>query len=290
VLPPLGRGDEAVRLLRQVLERQSRKFGPTHRETVLTRFSLAVVLRRGRVSLDEAEVLEAECVGQFRQLLGADHPLTLSAMNELTQTYLNRDEPARAEQIASRALQAARSRMGTQHPITREAMRHLASAYRSQGKYAEAAPLIAELVAEPRTDPESGRPRGGVVAGLTLLGRELIRQGKHAEAERALRDGLKLLEKYPAHSARMNSRGIHHVLGASLLGQKKYPEAESELLQGYQDMKPPGPFPVAIIRLNQIEALGWLVQLYEEWGKPDQAARWRKERDALRSPQGGAVR
>ena len=30
------------------------------------------------------------------------------------------------------------------------------------------------------------------------------------------------------------------------------------------------------------EALGWLVQLYEEWDKPDDAAKWRKELDAMK--------
>jgi hypothetical protein len=44
------------------------------------------------------------------------------------------------------------------------------------------------------------------VSGLALLERELTRQGEHAEAEQALREGLKLLEQYPAHSARMDCR------------------------------------------------------------------------------------
>jgi hypothetical protein len=36
------------------------------------------------------------------------------------------------------------------------------------------------------------------------------------------------------------------------LDQKRYPEAESELLQGFEGMRPRGAFPFAIIRSNQI--------------------------------------
>ena len=36
-------------------------------------------------------------------------------------------------------------------------------------------------------------------------------------------------------------------------------------------------------RRRQIEYMGWLVQLYEEWGKPDEAAKWRKELDSAKA-------
>jgi tetratricopeptide (TPR) repeat protein len=277
---PLGRNDEAEPLLRQVLETQSQKFGETHRETMLTRYTLATVLARGRATQNEVEALELECVKQFRQLLGDHHPQTLSAVNSLARLYLNRNEPERAEPLALQALKAARSRMESHDPITREAMVVLAFAYQLQGKYAEAKPLVDELVAEPRTDPETGRSRSKVTVGLRLRGHELVREGKHAEAERAMRECLKLWEKEPAHSAKMNSPRVQLVLGASLLGQKRYAESESELLEAYGGMKPPSTHLIASIKRYEIETLESLVQLYEEWGKPDEAAKWRKELEA----------
>ena len=66
------------------------------------------------------------------------------------------------------------------------------------------------------------------------------------------------------------------LLGGSLLGQKHYAAAEPLLLSGYEGMKareakiPPAGNP----RLS--EALERLVQLYDAWGKPEQAAAWRK--------------
>jgi eukaryotic-like serine/threonine-protein kinase len=69
----------------------------------------------------------------------------------------------------------------------------------------------------------------------------------------------------------------------SLLGQKKYAEAEPLILSGYEGMKtreasiPPQHKP----RLTQ--ATGRVVKLYEAWGKPDKAAKWRKELKARKS-------
>jgi len=283
----LGRHDDAERILRQVLETQSRKFGETHLETVITRYDLSsFLLSRGRGPQDEVATLQAECVEQFRQLLGPDHPSTLWAMNGLAFTYFARNEPERAEPLAFQALKAARSRMGPQDRLTRHAMLNLIYAYRLQEKYAEAKPLIAELVAEPRTNPESGRPRVSVEDGLRELGRELLREGKPVEAETALRECLKVFEKSRSpRAARSNRPDVQVLLGASLLGQKKYPEAQTVLLEAYEGLKQPTHPSLVVLRRSQIETLGLLVQLHDEWDKPDEAAKWRKKLEEAKASQ-----
>ena len=63
----------------------------------------------------------------------------------------------------------------------------------------------------------------------------------------------------------------------SLLGQKKYAEAEPLILSGYEGMKtreasiPTQHMPCLT------QAAGRMVKLYEAWGMPDKAAKWRKE-------------
>lgn len=70
------------------------------------------------------------------------------------------------------------------------------------------------------------------------------------------------------------------MLGGSLLGQKKYAEAEPLIKEGYEGMKqrektiPPADRP----RLT--EALERLVQLYDAQGNAAAAERWRKELNA----------
>ena len=69
-----------------------------------------------------------------------------------------------------------------------------------------------------------------------------------------------------------NTRSL---LGGSLLGQKKYAEAEPLIVSGYEGLKareakipPPG-------RPRLAEAGERVVRLYEDWGKKDKAAEWR---------------
>jgi non-specific serine/threonine protein kinase/serine/threonine-protein kinase len=62
----------------------------------------------------------------------------------------------------------------------------------------------------------------------------------------------------------------------------KFTAAEWLLVSGYNEMKKrTAIIPLAIARLS--EALQRILQLYEAWGKPDEAAKWRRELDAAKS-------
>ena len=63
------------------------------------------------------------------------------------------------------------------------------------------------------------------------------------------------------------------------MGQKKYADAESLLLAGYEGMKKREAKipPQGKVRLT--EALERLVQLYEATNKKDETAKWRKQLD-----------
>jgi tetratricopeptide (TPR) repeat protein len=100
-------------------------------------------------------------------------------------------------------------------------------------------------------------------------------QGKFAEAEPLAREALELNQKkQPDDWDRFRAESL---LGASLAGQKKYAEAEPLLLDGYTGM---------VARKDRVlmpdwyhldRAREWLVQLYQDWGKPEKAAEWRKK-------------
>ena len=55
------------------------------------------------------------------------------------------------------------------------------------------------------------------------------------------------------------------------------------MLEGYEGMNRRRPKIPASDKARLDEALQRLVQLYDAWGKPDEAARWRKELEALRA-------
>jgi Tfp pilus assembly protein PilF len=103
----------------------------------------------------------------------------------------------------------------------------------------------------------------------------LLLQQKHAEAEPLVRDLLAMREKAePDLWTTFNTRSM---LGGCLLSDKKYADAEALLLQGYEGMKERQARIPPIGKPRLTEAIERLVQLYDAWDKPDEAAKWRKE-------------
>jgi eukaryotic-like serine/threonine-protein kinase len=66
-------------------------------------------------------------------------------------------------------------------------------------------------------------------------------------------------------------------LGESVLGQKKYSEAEKLLLNGYEGMKKRNGQIPANGQPRLTEALRRLVQLYQATGQQDEVQKWQKE-------------
>jgi serine/threonine protein kinase len=279
------RDEEGLRLLRQALALQSRVLGEKDRETLSTMLYLAENLAR-QGKFDEAESLSARCLDLSRRVFGDADFLTVLAMLQQARTYGFKDDMARAEPLLEEALKCVRRIADDHHPATLGCMYGLAAAYQWQGKHADAAKLIAQLLDEPRTDSD-GHVRN-ISAVLNLRGRELITEKQYAEAEQTLRECLAIFAKSESIAKRANFVRANFLLGASLLGQKKYAEAEPFLLKGFEvivssyqedvQKRPEDPLLTSPLgRRLQIEAMDWLVQLYDEWDKPDEAAKWRKK-------------
>jgi hypothetical protein len=104
-----------------------------------------------------------------------------------------------------------------------------------------------------------------------------------AEAEKHFRELLAIRTKKQPDDFRTFNARSH--LGAALLGQQKYAEAEPLLLAGYEGMKhreqTVDPQAKA---LNLRRALERLVQLYEAWDRPEQAAKWGQKLKVVSKP------
>jgi tetratricopeptide (TPR) repeat protein len=110
---------------------------------------------------------------------------------------------------------------------------------------------------------------------LAELARNRLTEGKFAEAEKAARECLAIREKkFPDDWRTFNARAM---LGASLLGQKKYADAEPFLLSGYEGMKQCNDRIPAPGKPRLKEALQSLVQLYEATDRPAQASEWKQK-------------
>jgi hypothetical protein len=68
------------------------------------------------------------------------------------------------------------------------------------------------------------------------------------------------------------------VLGESLLKLRRYNEAEPLLVSGTHGLEQNlEEIPMHMRQDAMKESLGWVVRLYEEWEKPDQAAEWKQK-------------
>ncbi|MGW8361929.1 tetratricopeptide repeat protein [Streptomyces wedmorensis] len=145
VLRKTGRIAEAIALTEQVLaDRERLRSNPQH--ILNTRISLAISYEQaGRTT--EALALEERVLADSRQLLGEDHPATLTARGNVASSYLALGRPEEAAEIEE-GLLADRLRVsGENHPHTLIARANLAASYQRAGRLAEAIALQEDVVA-----------------------------------------------------------------------------------------------------------------------------------------------
>jgi tetratricopeptide (TPR) repeat protein len=180
-------------------------------------------------------------------------------------------KPGEAEPLFRRALEGYRKIQGPDGALTLDLTMDLAGLLDRTGRGATAEPLFREAMeqARKRFGPDDHRTAGI----MATFGLSLVQQGKWDAAGTVLRESLAIREKsQPDDWTTFNTRSL---LGGSLLGQKKYAEAEPLIVAGYEGLKareakipPPG-------KPRFTDAAERVVGLYEEWGKKEKAAEWR---------------
>jgi tetratricopeptide (TPR) repeat protein len=99
--------------------------------------------------------------------------------------------------------------------------------------------------------------------------------GRLVDAEAVLRQFLAVMEK--AEPDTWTTFHGKSLLGAALLRQQKYADAELHLLKGYEGMKARQASAPRERRAELTRCLEQLVQVYDALAKKDEAAKWRKE-------------
>lgn len=81
-----------------------------------------------------------------KRLLGADHPSTLTSMNNLASTYGEQGRWEEAEKLHMQVMETRKTKRGVDHPSTLTSMNNLASIYRNQGRWEEAEKLYTQVI------------------------------------------------------------------------------------------------------------------------------------------------
>jgi serine/threonine protein kinase/tetratricopeptide (TPR) repeat protein len=267
---------KAIQLLEQVSGASEKSRGPDHPSTLTALNNLAVAYSSARL-LDKAIPLYQTVLPRMEAKLGRDHPTTLSTLANLGVSYRDAGRLDEAIELLEEVHRKSKS-----YPSLAWVERELQLAYASAGKTAMAVRMLHESLERARKRVPPGSHQLAVL--LSNAGGQLLNLKQYDDAERILRESLAICVKLSSQDtpaiAPWRVPAVQRRLGAALLGQKKYTAAEPLLLTGYRGLKKhekliePGTTHIGA-------ALQELVKLYDATGKKEDAARWRKELDAL---------
>jgi hypothetical protein len=219
----------------------------------------------------EAEPLFRQALEGYRQIHGPESPLAIDVTLDLARVLDRLGRGAEAEPMLFDALERARKNLGPRDPHLASIVYGIATSLSQHGKWALGEPVFRDAVELARKQFGTDDPR---TAGfLAPLCQSLVAQGKWVEAEPVVRECLAIREKLqPEDWSTFNTRSL---LGASLLGQKKFAEAEQMILSGYSGLKARETRIPPQARSRLTEAAERVVKLYEAWEKKEKAAEWR---------------
>jgi tetratricopeptide (TPR) repeat protein len=240
--------------------------------------TLLIAGRPGGVSLAEAfwaggqgkDVTLRKAVDHTESQVGqsfADRPLAEAIVREmLGLAYLGLGEPGPGVKQYERAYTLREGTQGVNDPETAECRNQLAVAYRLANRPDDASRLF-----------ERNPGSAGHASALAVRGAMLPSEQNPIDAERMLRESLSIREKIePDDWTTFDTKSL---LGAALLDQEKFADAEPLLISGYEGLKQHQDRIPSHERARVTSALQRLVKLYDAWGKKDQAMKWRRELD-----------
>lgn len=271
LLQEQGKLVEAEALHRRILETQRATLGDEHERTLGSLNNLAALLQR-QGKLGEATPLARQVVDTARRVLGPNDPRTLYSMVNLAYLLQEQQDYESAESLYRAALEAQRRVLGAEHADTLGTMNNLAYLLSTRGEHAEAEKLARGALEQVRR--LFGDEHAQTVSLTDNLSRALLGLGRAEEAAQFAEQAYAMARRlYGAEDWRpaMHRGGW----GACLTAMRQFEEAETHLLASYEDLK---------ARLGQsrprtLRVAKRLVELYEAWARPAQAANWRAVMD-----------
>jgi serine/threonine protein kinase/tetratricopeptide (TPR) repeat protein len=226
-----GHLTEGIALLEETLALRESRLGPHHPDTLTSRGNLGVAYLKAGRTAESVRLLEKTHAAQS-SLLGPDHPDTLASRASLAMAYAKAGRAAESVALMEEVLPRFEARLGHDHPHTLTVRNNLAVAYQETGRWGGAERLLRTLLARQRATATPESP--ALDNALAQLARVLLQEKKWPDAEAALRECLAVREaRSPDDWRTFNAMSL---LGASLLGQGRYAEAEPLIVRGYQGL------------------------------------------------------
>jgi serine/threonine protein kinase/tetratricopeptide (TPR) repeat protein len=305
ILTGLDRLDKALAIQVETVQRFTRILGPDHQTTLEAMDALAQI-HAGLGHTNEAKEILEEAVRLSRRRYGPDHPSTVGRSENLASIYFEMKILDRSVPMFEDVYRWRKQHNGPDHPETLFTQINLGMNYRDVGRHDDAIRNLEEAYRKGGTRPElawvgnrlvnanikAGRlheaaklqhdvaknvrkvfqPHSAELAEeLKDLGKNWIELSDFVAAEPFVRESISIYEKTPNSTSLPIARTL---LGAAMLGQKRYAEAEPLLLQGIVELKKHSPDPKSSVYRQMTKALDNIIELYAATNKPDELKKY----------------
>jgi serine/threonine-protein kinase len=267
LLSEQGKFAEAADVYRQSLELHRKLYGEEHPLVATGLNNLAAMLQE-LTDFNGAEPLFREALAMRRKLLGPEHPDIIPSMANLASLLQDKREYDEAEQLYRQAIELRIKLFGENHPNLTITMNNLAMLLKEKGDWVGAEDLFRQSLALRRK--LFGEDHTETATALANLGGCYFDKGQYNEALQLYRQSLDtFLKKLPPdHWMVYRTRSY---IGGALTKLKRYGEAEEQLLIAHAGLKVARGEQHALTR----KTVSRLIELYDVWGKPDQAVPYR---------------
>jgi non-specific serine/threonine protein kinase/serine/threonine-protein kinase len=267
----VGRHREGIDLCQRRLEIGKATLGPDHPETLAFTQSLASAYHDAG-QWDLSVPLLEQLLDKRRTICGPTHPATLNTMHFLAMNYTEVGRFQESMALHAKVLYSLDAKYGPRHESTIWPRETFAQACQRAGDLDRADQLLREALELIPQRKDSLLRRNARATLLGWLALNLLLQARHGDAERIAREAIAIDQIEKIRRYYWTS-----VLGAALLGQKKYADAEPLLLQGYAGMKQLETGTRAGERRLLTDAGEWVVRFYEVTEQPEKARAWREK-------------
>jgi serine/threonine protein kinase/tetratricopeptide (TPR) repeat protein len=173
--------------VRELLDRAARQIEGKFRGQELTEAAIRLTLGNAYRALgefDQAHKHLERALALRRRNLGASHPDTLTALDDLAFVQMQLGRYDEAEKRLKQVLEATRARWGADHPETLQSLGYLGLLYHMRGRYDEAEKLLAQVAKGLRA--RLGPNHADTLTSLSALAMLYRTRGRYDEAEEML--------------------------------------------------------------------------------------------------------
>ncbi|MBI4717103.1 MAG: serine/threonine protein kinase [Planctomycetes bacterium] len=230
--------------------------------------NLGLLCRERGASVEAVALFQRSVSASEKQLPGDRYRAALTEEN-LALAYWDLREFERAAPLLRNTLAVKLERLPADHPDIALTRTNLAAILRDKGEFDEAAGLLDDAIAVYRR-----LDHPDLANALFGLGRLLLKRRDPIAAEPPLREAVAIrVARIPKQIKTAEAKSV---LGECLSAQGRFAEAEPLLLEAVEQLRT-----AAGVKPERLyHAMARLRRLYEDCGRPEEAARWQKEMDA----------